>query len=127
MPRRIRAPRSAVADPNVDDLIGELSPSLRPIAVRLRELVRRSAPGLRETVKWGAPVWVGRTNVLCLMIYPDHLNLGFFQGALLSQKHPEIVGTGKALRHVKILTVADSRRPVLARLIREAVRLDARE
>jgi hypothetical protein len=121
MPGQRRGPRT---DPKVDALIRDLDPSVRPIADGLRGLVRRTAPELRESVKWGVPVWTGQKNVVCLMIYPDHVNLGFFQGAKLGQKHKEIEGTGKALRHVKVKTVAAARQPVLARLIREAVTLD---
>ena len=112
--------------PTVDALIRELDPSLRRIATPLRALVRRNAPGLRESVKWGVPVYTGRKNVICIMVYPDHLNLGFFQGAALRPKHPEVEGTGKGLRHVKVRSVADVRRPVLAQLVREAVQLDGR-
>ncbi len=79
-------PPPAVSDPKVDAVIRGLDPSLRPIAIALRDLVRRTAPELRETVKWNVPVWVGRKNVACIMIYPDHVNLGFFQGAKLRSR-----------------------------------------
>jgi hypothetical protein len=111
-------------DPKVDAVLRELNPSLKAIALELRKLVRRASPGLRESLKWGSPVWVGEKNVICLMLYSDHVNLGFFQGARLSPKHFEIEGTGKGLRHVKVRSLADARRPVLARLIREATTLD---
>jgi hypothetical protein len=75
-------------------------------------------------VKWRNPFWVGRSDVACLMIYPDHINLGFLQGARLTEKYPELVGTGKGMRHVKVPTVASARRPVLSKIVRDAVRLD---
>ncbi len=105
-------------------LIEAHEPSQRPIASRLRALVRTTSPELRECVKWGSPMWVGQKNVLCLMMYPDHVNLGFFRGAELAHKHPEVEGTGKGLRHVKVRSLEDAARPVLGRLIREATRLD---
>ena len=112
-------------DPQVDALLRDLDRSIRPIAEELRRLVHRAAPQLRESVKWGVPVWIGRKNVVCLMLYPDHVNLGFFQGSTLGKSHKEIEGTGKSLRHVKVRSVADARRPVLAQLVREAVRVDS--
>jgi hypothetical protein len=118
--------RASPPDPKVDALIRDLEPSLQPIATKLRLLIRRAAPELRESVKWGVPVWAGKKNVVCLMRYPDHVNLGFFQGARLSEKHPEVEGTGKGLRHVKVRKVHEVRRPVLAELLREAVQLDQR-
>ncbi len=117
-------PRPALSVTTVDAVVRGLDPSLRPIASALRELVRRTAPELVETVKWGVPVWSGRRNVLCLMIYPDHVNLGFFEGARLAHRYPEVEGTGKNLRHVKVRSVSDVRRSVLTRLIRDATDLD---
>jgi hypothetical protein len=105
-------------------VIHDLGPDLRPIAEELCRMIRRAAPDLEEAVKWNVPVWSGSRNALCLMLYPDHVNLGFFQGATLGKEHPEIEGTGKALRHVKVRTVADARRPKLASLVRAAVALD---
>lgn len=117
-------PRPVLSVSTVDAVVRGLDPSLRPIASALRELVHRTAPELVETVKWGVPVWSGRKNVLCIMIYPDHLNLGFFEGARLAHRYPEVEGTGKSLRHVKVRSVSDARRSVLTRLIRDATELD---
>jgi hypothetical protein len=112
------------SDPRIDAILRELDPSLRPIGEGLRKAVKSAAPALRESVKWNVPVWSGQRNVICIMIYPDHLNLGFFQGAKLAAHHPEIEGTGKGLRHLKIKSVVDTGRPIVAKLIREAVELD---
>lgn len=95
------------------------------IGQTVRQLVRRAAPDLRETVKWNNPFWVGRRDVACLMIYPDHLNLGILRGAELVGKFPELEGTGKGMRHLKIRTLADARRNVLTEILRAAVRLDS--
>ncbi len=111
-------------DPKVDRVLSELPTELQPIGRRLRELVRRSAPSLRESVKWGNPVWVGNGNVIIVMIFPDHLNLGFWKGAQLSTKYKELEGTGKGWRHVKIRSVKDVGQPVLVKIIHDAVRLD---
>ncbi len=110
----------------MDRVIGELAPAVRSVADALRLLVRRNASGLVETVKWGVPIWAGRKNVICLMLYEDHVNLGFFEGAELGRRHPEIEGTGKRLRHIKVRSVEDVGQPVLPTIIREAVALDER-
>ena len=117
-------PASSPCDRKVDQLLGALPPELKSVGLQLRALVRTAAPELRECVKWGNPMWVGRTNSICLMLFRDHINLGFFQGARLSQKFAELEGTGKGLRHVKIRTRADATRPMLKKIIRAAVRLD---
>jgi hypothetical protein len=112
-------------DPRVDATIAELAPAPRAVAQALRKLVNTGAPTLRETLLWGNPVWIGRGKVICLMLFPHHVNLGFFFGAQLSSKYRELEGTGKGMRHVKVPTVNEARNPVLARIIRDAVKLDA--
>ena len=119
-----REPRDNPGAPGADALLQDLSDGPRRVGLALRRLVHEAAPELRETVKWRNPVWVGRSNVVCLMLYPTKVNLGFFQGALLRPLWPELEGTGKGMRHVKVSTVEAATAPRLAPLIRDAVRLD---
>lgn len=116
--------RDRPSDRSVDRLLAELPAHLQPIGRGLRSLVNRSAPELKETVKWSNPMWVGNENAICLMLFPTHINLGFFRGAELSRTFPRMEGTGKNLRHVKIGSVAEASDRSLIPLIREAVRLD---
>jgi hypothetical protein len=134
-PGRARAPRRppgalpaspAPPDPRLTAIVEGLPTELRAIAVQLRSTIRSCAPELVGTVKWGSPIWTGRANVLCLMVYPAHLNLGFFRGAELSARFPAITGTGKSLRHVRIPTVRLAASRAVREMIRAAVRLDAR-
>ena len=113
------------SDPKLDALIRGLDPELAPTVKALRALVNREAPELREGVKWGNPVWTGQENCVCIMLYDDHVNLGFFRGAELAEKFPRLEGTGKGLRHVKILSLEDTRSPDLLPILRAAVELDS--
>ncbi|MCI4339830.1 MAG: DUF1801 domain-containing protein [Thermoplasmata archaeon] len=113
-------------DPRVEQTLDELPEEVRAVARALRDLVRSEAPELRETLKWGNPVYVGRHDAVNLMLFPHHANLGFFRGADLAKQFPEIEGTGKNLRHVKVPDIASTRRPVLRRILRAAVALDAK-
>lgn len=110
--------------PEVDRTIAALDPPLRGIARALQARIRRTAPELRELLMWANPVWRGRRPVLCLMLYDDHVNLGLFHGARLTSKYRRLEGTGKGMRHVKVRSIAEARDPTLARLIRDAVKLD---
>lgn len=113
-------------DPAIDEIFARLPPELAPIARQLRRVVRSVAPNLEECVKWNIPNWRGHGLVLCLMIYPRHLNLGLWRGAELAGSFPIVEGTGKSLRHVKVKSVAGARSPEIRKLIEAAVRLDAR-
>lgn len=111
-------------DPKLRKLLEELDPTLAPIVAELRRVVHRSAPGLHEQVKWGSDMWTGRSNCITLMVYRDHVNLGFFRGAELTKRFSQLEGTGKGLRHVKIWTRADAKAPVLGKIVRAAAELD---
>ncbi len=112
------------SDPSVDALFRELPDSYRSIAEELRATIRSEAPDLREVVKWNNPFWVGRSNVICLQCYPDHVNLGFLRGAEIVDRFPQLEGTGKGMRHVKIRAAAVARSPAVRAMIRAAARLD---
>jgi hypothetical protein len=109
----------------VDRLFRELPSSYVAIASALRSTIRAEGPALSETVKWNNPFWTGEDDVLCLQCFPDHVNLAFLRGAELSVAHPEIVGTGRAMRHVKIRTVREAKSATVRRLIRAAIELDS--
>ena len=115
----------AATEARVAAILRELPEETRPVAEALCALIRAASPELRETVKWGNPTWVGRGNAVGLMIFPRFVHLALFRGAELSGRFPEIVGTGKSLRHVVVPDLASVRRPVLRRILRAAVAIDA--
>jgi hypothetical protein len=106
----------------VDVIVKALDPTRREIAEQLRTLVRRTIPQCSEVLKWGSPIFVYEgKNLACLMIYDDHVNLGFFVGAKLRSKRLE--GTGKGLRHIKVFRTGDIDEREFGRLLKEAARL----
>jgi hypothetical protein len=116
--------RRTSADGAGDAALRKLPRSYSRIAAALSEVIRSEAPGLKEAVKWGNPFWIGHRDVLCLQCYPDHVNLGLLRGADLAGSHPEVEGTGKSMRHVKVPTVAVARSAAIRRLVRAAAALD---
>jgi hypothetical protein len=115
-------------DPGTQKLEAVLAPldaERRAVADALRKEIRARGPHLREDVKWAAPVWSGTGLVIGLMIFDHHINLGFFRGAELAERHPAIAGTGKSLRHIRIPTPKDARSAAVRAAIRDAIRLDA--
>lgn len=97
-------------------------PRLRSLAAAVRRFIRATAPELDETIKWGQPAYVfGTHNVLYLAVYADHVDLGFFEGALLEDTDRLLEGTGARLRHVKVRRTADLEQEGLRSLVRGAV------
>ena len=110
---------------DVDQVLKGVDPNIRRLAEDVRRVVKRAAPEMQEFVKWGAPTYVvNGKNVACIMVYKNHVNLGFFQGAKMKSKRLE--GIGKGLRHVKVYRLKDIDEKEFTRLIREAIRLTRR-
>jgi len=97
-------------------------PRIRGLAEGVRAWVRGLAPELDETLKWGQPTYVfGTHNVLYVAAYPDHVDLGFFDGADLPDPHRVLEGSGARMRHVKVRDAAALEEPALKALVRAAV------
>ncbi len=60
-----------------------------------------------------------------IAVHSAHVNLGLYQGASLPAVGLEVEGTGKALRHVKVNSVAEARAPAIKQLIQLALELQA--
>lgn len=89
----------------------------------LRRLMKKTAPTLTESVKWGNGCWLGEEwPVAFLHAKDDHLQFGFFGGTGLSDPANLLKGTGKHVKHIKIYAIGDINEAAFARLIRQAVR-----
>jgi len=108
-----------------DAYIAALPEAQREIAVALRDLMRRAAPQLTETVKWGYPCWVGNEKVCSIIAYRGHVNLAFFRGTELTDTNGLLHGTGKGMLHVTVRDLATWKNAPVAALVKAAARLDA--
>lgn len=89
----------------------------------LRAFVRRAAPKLEESVKWGNGCWVkGDRPVAYAYSDEDHVQFGFFRGASLADPRGLLEGKGQYVRHVKVRQPADIDEKAFAALLRQAVR-----
>lgn len=111
-----------------DELLGIAKEPMRPILTRLRETILAVHPEAYETVRLGdraATYGLGPRKMIdgyaYVMPHSEWVNLGFFQGASLSDPHGLLEGNGAKLRHVKIRSTADADRPEIRELIAAAV------
>ncbi len=89
----------------------------------LRKLVKKVAPTLVESVKWGNGVWLGEEwPVAFLHAKDDHLQFGFFGGSGLTDTKGLLKGSGKFIKHIKVFTLDDIDEVAFSRLIRQATR-----
>src|SRR5262247_1668 len=91
-----------------DRYLADQPPKNRAIIKALRAFVKRCAPKLEESVKWGNGCWV-RDKVPIAHVYSgkDHVQFGFFRGASLDDGEGLLEGKGRYVRHIKVRNVAD--------------------
>ncbi len=90
-----------------DTYFASLDDSLAPIALALREAVRKAGPDLTEKLAWGFPCYTGNERVFSIAAQTSWVNLQLWYGAVLAPEFARIEGTGKSLRHVKIRALAE--------------------
>jgi len=111
-----------------DDILAAARPGLRPVCKALKALIASLHKDCVEVV-WPrhriASFGVGPKKMTehyaYIAVQGAHVNLGFYHGASLSDPAGILEGTGKKLRHVKLRSVADAKRPAIAALLREAI------
>lgn len=117
-------PNASRRTKEVDRVLAEIEPPQRAIARALRELVLETGSGLQEKVMYGVPWYRGKGYVCAIASHSDHTNLEFYRGSSLRDPAKLLEGTGKNLRHVKVYALADTKKPSLKALLREAIELD---
>jgi hypothetical protein len=108
--------------PSFEAYLDAQAPLQQAIIRRLRALVKRSAPRLLESVKWGNGCWVdGKAPIAYVYCAADHVQFGFMNGSALADPRGLLQGSGRFVRHVKLRRAADVAPRVLAALLRQAV------
>jgi hypothetical protein len=94
----------------------------------LRALVKKTLGGSEEYVNpWKIPSFDSNGTVCGFMTGKEHVTFIFLRGAALPDPEGLLEGTGKSVRHVKVRTVEDLKRPALKKLIVEAAKLNKRK
>jgi hypothetical protein len=95
----------------------------QPIIRALRRFVKRVAPKLAESVKWGNGCWVkGKVPVAYVYSAPDHVQFGFIRGSALKDPKGLLQGAGQYVRHIKVFKPSDIDARAFAALLRQAAR-----
>jgi len=109
------------------ELLGTYDRGVQELALSLREVViEEMAPCWEQIYEvYTISVVYGSTQkakdaVLYVAVSKDHVNLGFFRGARLSNRHRLFEGEGKQMRHIKIRGIDDVENPALRDYIQEA-------
>ena len=94
----------------------------------LRALVKKTLGGSEEYVNpWKIPSFDSNGTVCGFMTGKEHVTFIFLRGAALPDPGGLLEGTGKSVRHVKVRTTGDLKRPALKKLIVEAAKVNKRK
>ena len=106
-----------------DDYLAGQAPKNRTIIRALRMFVKRVAPALQESVKWGNGCWLkGSVPISYVYSAPDYVQFGFFRGSALKDPQGVLEGKAQYVRHIKVRKPSDVDEDVFGALLRQAVR-----
>ncbi len=89
----------------------------------LRRLVKKVAPRLQESVKWGNGFWIkGTMPISYVFTAKDYVQFGFTGGYRLKDPKKLLHGEGRYVRHIKVHSVREIDARAFAALIRQAIR-----
>ena len=86
---------------DIAEYIGMLKSPQREICAKLRRLILKTFPDIKEEIKMGVPWYEGRFYIGALR---DHVNLGFTINGLSEKEADLFEGLGKTMRHIKIFS-----------------------
>jgi len=95
----------------------------RPIIRAFRKFVKREAPRLQESVKWGNGCWLkGKVPFSYVYSALDHVQFGFFRGASLKDPKRLLRGEGQYVRHVRVTKTSEFDVKAVRALLKQAAR-----
>ena len=96
-------PSAVKHDPAIDAWLRAQRDELRPFVETWFARMRRCGADVRELMHDGMPTaCVDEAAFGYVNAFRDHVNVGFFFGALLNDPSRLLEGTGKRMRHVKL-------------------------
>jgi hypothetical protein len=94
--------------PSFDAFYRDQPKDKQAILRALRAFMKKAAPKLQESVKWGNGVWLDEGTPVCYAyVGPDHVQYGFFAGARLKDPLKLLQGQGRHVRHIKLFKPKD--------------------
>lgn len=94
----------------------------KEILAALRNMIRNHNDKIVEEIKWSRPCYSINGKLFCyLYLTKNYVTLGFQKGSTLTDPGHLLTGSGKELRHVNFLTIAELDQHAIQQLIKEAI------
>ncbi|SES80986.1 hypothetical protein SAMN04488587_1132 [Methanococcoides vulcani] len=87
----------------------------REIVEKLREIILRTYPDMKEEFKMGVPWYEGKYYLVALK---DHVNIGFSIEGLSEDEMKLFEGTGKTMKHIKVYSLKGINEEEIVKLLK---------
>jgi hypothetical protein len=105
---------------DVDDYLNKQNLPCREICLKLRQIIFKTIPGIKEEMKWGVPTYAdGKCYLVALK---DHVNLGFSLKGLSKEEQKLLDGSGKTMKHIEIRSLKEIDERRIADLLKSILR-----
>ena len=84
----------------VDEYYNKQKSPQKEICFKLREIIKTKFPKLKESMRWGVPVF--EDGLFYIVSLKDHVNLGFTISNLSKEEEKLFKGGGKTTRKIEI-------------------------
>lgn len=102
-------------DPKVQAYIKKQGTPQREIVEKLRDIILRNYPDIKEEFKMGVPWYEGKYYLVALK---DHVNMGFSIDGLTEDEKGLFDGTGKTMKHIKIFSLKEVDEEEIVKLLK---------
>jgi len=110
----------------VDEFVNnKVLPEFRPVVEMLRRVMRENAPGARELIGYGIPMYRGNKELAVISPTKKNITFAFSKGAEFEDEYGLLQGVGHVSKHIKLKTVDDVPEEALIYYINQALKLDA--
>jgi hypothetical protein len=104
-----------ITSTHVEKYIEKQKSPQREIVQRLRNLILKTLPDIKEEFKMGVPWYEGKFYVVALK---NHVNLGFSVKGITEQEEMLFEGKGALMRHITLNSLEDVDEAQVTKLLR---------
>jgi hypothetical protein len=107
----------------VKEYIAKQSSPQKEILQKLRKIILKAFPDIKEEMKWGVPVYKGGKYYIGSL--RDSVNMGFSVKGMPEKDKKLFKGSGKFMRHIKIRTLQEIDEKQIVKLMKLVQQADA--
>jgi len=110
----------------VDEFVkSRVLPEFQPVVAMLRDLMRETAPEVKEVISYGIPAYKGRKLLAVINPTKNYITFGFSRGAEFEDHYGLLRGEGHVSKHVRIRNLEEANKDALRYYIQQALKFDA--